>query len=76
MNCDTRNSQGAFNGLFPFVRLGAYKGSVVEYIVRVWCKNADYWDVHFDLNENVRESFKANGVAMSYEHVNVHVIDK
>ena len=60
----------------PFVRLGAYKGSVVEYIVRVWCKNADYWDVHFDLNENVRESFAANGVAMSYEHVNVHVIDK
>ena len=60
----------------PFVRLGAYKGSVVEYIVRVWCKNADYWDVHFDLNENVRESFAAKGVAMSYEHVNVHVIDK
>ena len=60
----------------PFVRLGAYKGSVVEYIVRVWCKNADYWDVHFNLNENVRECFKANGVAMSYEHVNVHVIDK
>ena len=60
----------------PFVRLGAYKGSVVEYIVRVWCKNADYWDVHFDLNENVRECFKANGVAMSYEHLNVHVIDK
>ena len=60
----------------PFVRLGAYKGSVVEYIVRVWCRNADYWDVHFDLNENVRECFKANGVAMSYEHLNVHVIDK
>ena len=60
----------------PFVRLGAYKGSVVEYIVRVWCKNADYWDVYFDLNENVRECFAANGVAMSYEHVNVHVIDK
>ena len=60
----------------PFVRLGAYKGSVVEYIVRVWCKNADYWDVYFDLNENVRESFAAKGVAMSYEHVNVHVIDK
>ena len=60
----------------PFVRLGAYKGSVVEYIVRVWCKNADYWDVHFDLNENVRESFAAKGVAMSYEHVNVHMIEK
>ena len=60
----------------PFVRLGAYKGSVVEYVVRVWCKNADYWDVHFDLNENVRESFAANGVAMSYEHINVHMIEQ
>ena len=26
--------------------------------------------------ENVRECFAANGVAMSYEHVNVHVIEK
>ena len=60
----------------PFVRLGAYKGSVVEYVVRVWCKNADYWDVHFDLNEAVRESFAANGVAMSYEHINVHMIEQ
>ena len=60
----------------PFVRLGAYKGSCIEYIVRVWCKNADYWDVHFDLNENVRESFAANGVSMSYEHINVHMLDK
>ncbi|MBR0159895.1 MAG: mechanosensitive ion channel family protein [Oscillospiraceae bacterium] len=60
----------------PFVRLGEYKESVVQYIVRVWCKGADYWDVHFNLNENVRESFKEKGVPMSYAHVNVHVIDK
>ena len=40
----------------PFVRLLEYKGSTVEYVVRVWCKNADYWDVYFNLNENVRES--------------------
>ena len=60
----------------PFVRLFEYKGSTVSYVVRVWCNNADYWDVYFNLNENVRESFKRNGVAMSYEHVNVHVIEK
>ncbi|MBR1456565.1 MAG: mechanosensitive ion channel [Oscillospiraceae bacterium] len=60
----------------PFVRLFEYKGSAISYVVRVWCKNADYWDVYFDLNENVRESFARNGVAMSYEHVNVHVVEK
>ena len=48
----------------------------MEYVVRVWCKNADYWDVYFNLNENVRESFAAKGVKFSYEHVNVHIVEK
>ena len=58
------------------VALNEYKDSVVEYVVRVWVKNADYWDVHFALNEKVRESFARNGVAMSYAHVNVHLVEK
>lgn len=60
----------------PFVRLLAYEGSSIKYVARVWCKNADYWDVYFDLNENVRETFAANGIEMTYEHVNVHMIEK
>ncbi len=59
----------------PFVVVGAYKDSTVEYIVRVWCNNADYWDVYFGLNERVREAFARNGVKMSYAHVNVHVVN-
>ena len=60
----------------PFVALSEFKDSVVEYVVRVWVKNADYWDVHFSLNEKVRESFARNGVAMSYAHMNVHIVEK
>ena len=60
----------------PFVALNAYKESVVEYVVRVWVKNEDYWGVHFSLNENVRESFAKNGVAMSFAHMNVHIVEK
>ena len=60
----------------PFVRLIDYKGSTVEYVVRVWCKSADYWTVYFNLNENVRESFAKHGVKFSYEHVNVHIVEK
>ncbi|MBE7016943.1 MAG: mechanosensitive ion channel [Ruminococcaceae bacterium] len=59
----------------PFVVVSAYKDSTVEYIVRVWCDNADYWDVYFGLNERVRESFARNGVKMSYAHLNVHVVN-
>ena len=60
----------------PFVRLNEYKDSVVDYVVRIWCKGADYWDVHFNLNENVRECFAEKGVKMSYGHLNVHVVEK
>ena len=42
----------------PFVRLLDYKGSTVEYVVRVWCKGSDYWDVYFDLNEAHRRKVK------------------
>lgn len=57
----------------PFVRLLAYRDSTIEYVVRVWCQNSDYWDVYFNLNENVRESFAARSVEFSYEHLNVHI---
>lgn len=60
----------------PFVRLLAYEDSSIRYVVRVWVKNADYWDVYFNLNEQVRESFARNGVEMSYQHVNVHMVGK
>lgn len=58
----------------PFIVIGAFKDSDVEYIVRVWCKNEDYWDVYFGMNERVRESFARNEVIMTYNHVNVHMI--
>ena len=60
----------------PFIVIGQYKESSVEYIVRVWCKNADYWDVYFGMNERVRESFAAHGVHMTYNHMNVHLIQE
>ena len=58
----------------PFIVIGKYKESSVEYIVRLWCRNADYWDVYFGMNERVRERFAADGVHMTYKHLNVHVI--
>lgn len=59
----------------PFVSINAYKASSIDYAARVWCKSEDYWDVFFAMNENVRRAFAENGVKMSYEHINVHMID-
>ncbi|MCI5866077.1 MAG: mechanosensitive ion channel [Cloacibacillus porcorum] len=57
----------------PFVRASAYKDSVIEYTVRVWCGTDDYWDLYYDIIEAVSESYARHGVEMSYPHVNVHM---
>ena len=59
----------------PFVGLKEYKASSIDYLLRVWCENADYWSVYYGLNEAVRDSFQRNGVTMTYEHINVHMIN-
>ena len=37
-------------------------------------KNVDYWDVYYALLEKVRQSFSQNGVEMTYNHLNVHLV--
>ena len=60
----------------PVIFLSNYGASSIEYVVRVWTAGADYWDVYFGVMEGVRESFRRNGVEMTYDHLNVHVVEK
>lgn len=60
----------------PFVRVSGYGDSSIEYTVRVWCANGDYWAVYFDLMEQVKAAFDKNGIEMTYPHVNVHMVEK
>lgn len=57
----------------PFVALSAYNANDIEYTVRCWVENADYWPVHFALNEAVREAFARHGIEFSYPHTVVHI---
>lgn len=57
----------------PFVRLSECSESSVDYTVRVWCKTADYWDVNFDIIENVKEAFDKNDITVPYKQIDVHV---
>lgn len=56
----------------PFVRVKSYGESSIAYVVRVWTENAHYWDVYFDLLENIKVYFDRNGVIMTYNHIIVH----
>lgn len=60
----------------PFVGVLSYKASNIEYVMRAWVNSADYWGVFFALNEATLAALEKHGCAMSYDHVNVHIVEK
>lgn len=59
----------------PAVYLSDYKSSSIEYTVFCWTETANYWTVHYALAENLREAFRGQGVEMTYDHLNVHMVE-
>ena len=59
----------------PVVHVNAYNPNDIGYVARAWCVNADYWTVYFDIMDNIKVEFEKNGIAMSYPHVNVHMVN-
>ena len=60
----------------PVVYVSAYGESSISYAVRMWCNCADYWDVYFASLENIRACFAEANVEMTYNHLNVHIVEK
>jgi small conductance mechanosensitive channel len=57
----------------PFVRMSEHGDSAVVYTVRVWVKAADYWTVHFDLIEKVKQRFDEEGISIPYPKMDVNL---
>lgn len=55
------------------VAVSEYRDSSVGYVVKVWCKNNDYWDVYYDLLERVKIAFDQRGISIPYPQVDVHI---
>ena len=58
----------------PFARITAFAQSSVTYSARVWCKSEDYWNLRFDLLEQIKKAFDREGIAMPYNQMDIHVI--
>ena len=60
----------------PAAVLTAYKDSAVEYHVRFWAEIDHFWDAYSFSLEEIRRCFAEDGVTMTYNHLNVHILDK
>jgi len=57
----------------PIARLMKHGDSSLEYIARVWCKKEDYWDVYFDITEEVKNEFDKNSISIPYPQIDIHL---
>ena len=57
----------------PFAAVTSYGDHAINYTLRVWVNNADYWDVYFAVTQNVKKIFDERGIIMTYPHLNVHL---
>lgn len=50
----------------PIIRLAKHADNSLDYDVKVWVRTLDYWDVFYDLEESVRNEFKANKIEIPF----------
>ena len=60
----------------PAAVLTAYKESAVEYHVRFWADIDHFWDAYSFSLEEIRRCFAEVGLTMTYNHLNVHILDR
>ena len=59
----------------PQVVVTNYKESSIEYHVRCWSTTDNFWQVYADVLENIKTCFDADGITMTYNHLNVHIVE-
>lgn len=57
----------------PFIALSNHGDSAINFVVRVWVNNSDYWKVHFDLLESVTVAFDNEDISIPYPQMDLHI---
>lgn len=57
----------------PFARLTNHGDSALDFTLRAWCKADDYWEVKFDLLEEVKNEFDKNNISIPYPQMDIHI---
>ena len=57
----------------PYVGVVEYGDSSINLTVRPWCKTDDYWDVFFEINEQMKSALDEKGISIPFPQRDVHL---
>lgn len=56
------------------IRLGELGASSMNFTVRVWVRNAEYWNTYYDLLENIKEALDEHNISIPYPQMDVRLL--
>lgn len=57
----------------PFIRCSGFGENAFQIACRVWVLTKDYWDLNFDLYEQVKAAFDKEGISIAYRKLDVNI---
>lgn len=57
----------------PFCRLDKHGDSSLDFVLRVWTKNSDYWTAYYALKESTLKALTENGFEIPFPQMDVHI---
>lgn len=57
----------------PFVRMSEHGDNAIIYTVRVWVNSQDYWEVYYNIIEEVKKRFDEKDISIPYPQIDVHM---
>jgi len=57
----------------PLIAVSSLGDSSVNFAVKVWCDNAQYWDVYYDMQEKVKLTFDRENISIPFPQTDVHL---
>lgn len=57
----------------PQVFVNSHEASSINLVAKIWCKGTDYWDVYYQMQEQVKYAFDANGISIPFNQLDVNI---
>ncbi|MFZ3582073.1 mechanosensitive ion channel family protein [Loktanella sp. DJP18] len=59
----------------PFIQVNNLNASSVDFLVRIWCSRADYFQYQADMTRKVKEALDAAGIDIPFPNRTVHIVN-
>ena len=57
----------------PFAALSKQESSALVFTLRTWVDAKDYWTVYFEMQEQMKKAFDAQGIEIPFSQLDVHI---